>query len=136
MLHLPKIKSRLTATVSRVRACLDFPSLLAIDYAKAALSKGGAADVPSSLVIRLALAQYARHLSDPATSLDVEAHLAHQASVFRHMPDEARQKALQRLKEATEGEHLQPFADVLCWPGFTAAIAAAHAEATKDPYTA
>jgi len=134
MIHLPKIKARLTATVYRIRACLDFPSLLAIDYARAALRKHGAESAPSSLVIRIALAHYAEHLSNPTTSMEVEAYRAHLLSRVSPMSEQERNEALKMLNEAIEGAPLPPFHDLMFGPGTSDATARAVRQSLACPF--
>ena len=135
MILLPKIKARLTATAQRVRVCLDFQSLLAIQYAKKALTSAGATEAPTSLVIRLALMHYADHLSDPSTHLDAAAVIAFSASKVERMPQQAQQDALQRLNESQEGQALPHFSDVLSGPGYAAAVAAIRLKNAQDLHT-
>lgn len=109
----------LRATTSTVRAQLDFPSALAVTYARQWLQAGPAqmgVDVLSSGIIRRALAVYMAHLNGPGIDPEVEAR-AVRSCCSSSLPDaQDRQAASERLEGHQKGHPMPTYLDVLHGP--------------------
>lgn len=118
----------LTGTSSKVQASLDFTSNLALSYAGAWLHRAGGFKVPSSGVVRRALALYVQHLSYKDTTEALEEFKAVQrACRASPTPQDDQEAALQRLEGMTQAEPLPSFEAVLYGPQWASEQAASRA---------
>lgn len=109
----------LTGTVSRTQASLDAPSAFALEYAQAFLLASGRQSVPSSAVIRRALALYVVHLAGHKDHPQ-ELREVLRASSAPPMEQDSRKEATVRFQEATaaatQGTLPGSFKDLLWGP--------------------
>lgn len=118
----------LTGTGHQTKTYLDLRSHLALSYAGAWLRNAGGLKVPSSGVIRRALALYVQHLSDkgPTEALD-EFKAVQRACRASPTPQDDQEAALQRLEGLAYAEPLPSFEAVLYGPQWASEQAASRA---------
>ncbi len=108
--------STIDNTARRVEAQLDGSSVVAIDYARAALMRFGALDPTGSGVIRRALDVYVRHLQGADLNREHEVLLMRSACRGSCSDPEALAAALERIGTVPEGDPLPEFVTVLLGP--------------------
>jgi hypothetical protein len=117
----------LTGTDQYTRLLLDFPAQLAVLYAQTWLTRAGSLKVPSSGIVRRALALYVRHLEAQAQlgtiGGPVEVRAVAQACKAFEVPSQAQHAALQRLADAPTDAQLPSFLSILQGPEVGAALA-------------
>jgi hypothetical protein len=124
--HTPRARTTqaLTGSHAKVAAHLDFDSALAIEWARAALRRGGTESVHISGVIRRALALYVKHVeqSDPRA----EHRAVGRVSKAAEVPEEDARMAELRLRAVPPEEPLPSFQQVRYGPQELARRAAMH----------
>lgn len=112
----PRTTVPLGRTVATTEASLDHSAHLGIAYAQAWLARHGSKKVPSSGVLRRAVACYLLHLSDPATDPRSEVNEVARACDGHIADAEAQQEAWERLQQAPKDAPLPPWLEVSIGP--------------------
>lgn len=117
----------LRGTVSTLKTQLDFPSSLAVAYARHWLQAGPAqmtVDVLSSGVIRRALQHYMTHLAAPCIDPEEEARAVRSCCSSPLTNAQDRKAASERLEGHQKGQPMPTYLDVLYGPHRAAHCAA------------
>jgi hypothetical protein len=112
----PRTTLAMRGTTSSPEVRLDFPSQLAIEYARQRLKGELGADPLASGVARRALALYMEHLAGPGLDPVQEARAVKSACSTSTVDPEDRQAALKRLDAHQQGQSFPAFQDVLHGP--------------------
>ena len=110
--HTPRARTTqaLTGSHAKVAAHLDFDSALAVEWARAVLSRGGTQSVHISGVIRRALMLYVRHLEQARPSDEYRA--VGRVSKASAVPEEDARMADLRLHAVPPEEPMPSFQQV------------------------
>lgn len=112
----PRTTVPLGRTVATTEASLDHSAHMGIAYAQAWLARHGSKKVPSSGVIRRAVACYLTYLTDPSTDPRSEVNQVARACDGDSADEGAQQEAWGRLQQTPKDAPLPPWREVSLGP--------------------